>query len=530
MSGTLSSAQLMASAGTQTSPVQQTLSSKIPVSTATSSTATVAVAAAAAAGVVSSLVPTIAVEGYGGGGGGGLTLSSLPPIDSQVAAITPTPSPAQQLSSSTSSSSSLAVQVSTPASSVGGSSTSTLVGASGGCGGSSSSSPPKPKRSGSLALFYRRLYQLAYMRIKDLCERLGLAQDIQQKVWTCFEHIMITSPDLMRERHLDQVIMCCVYVLSKVARLDITFQEIMRQYRHQPQSKNHVYRNVLLNNGPRKAPVPDSNSSPPPAEDGSNNMDIEEGSSCADQPQRLTPKDHLLYPQDIPLNKRGDIIEFYNKIFIGLVKDYVLRFSPQNDADNPALSPLPDIRRSTPSPRRLSKHHNIYVSPYKGSALDLSPSTLGKVYTVGKSPAADLHSISKAIGWASRKRPLDTLLAASPDLTATSPAAKRLHTAIAGVVSSSSSSPLLHRQQQQQQNQHQNLMLQQLMNVVSDRENMRSAASASSTTSTGASAIGGGGGGSGNILQQLPIVKTHPPPPSSSSLSQNQNPPPHSSQ
>ena len=51
---------------------------------------------------------------------------------------------------------------------------------------------------------------------------------------------MLRTPDLMRDRHLDQLIMCCIYVMAKVLRLDITFQEIMRQYRHQPQAKSHV--------------------------------------------------------------------------------------------------------------------------------------------------------------------------------------------------------------------------------------------------------------------------------------------------
>ena len=60
------------------------------------------------------------------------------------------------------------------------------------------------------------------------------------RVWTCFEFSMLQSPDLIRDRHLDQIIMCCIYVMAKVLRLDITFQEIMRQYRHQPQAKSHV--------------------------------------------------------------------------------------------------------------------------------------------------------------------------------------------------------------------------------------------------------------------------------------------------
>lgn len=55
---------------------------------------------------------------------------------------------------------------------------------------------------------------------------------------------MLQTPDLMRDRHLDQIIMCCIYVMAKVLRLDITFQEIMRQYRHQPQAKSHVCYNT----------------------------------------------------------------------------------------------------------------------------------------------------------------------------------------------------------------------------------------------------------------------------------------------
>ena len=43
--------------------------------------------------------------------------------------------------------------------------------------------------------------------------------------------------------------------------------------------------------------------------------------------ERKSPSDHL-YKSDIPEGSRGDIIQFYNKVFIGLVKDYALKFSP----------------------------------------------------------------------------------------------------------------------------------------------------------------------------------------------------------
>jgi len=39
---------------------------------------------------------------------------------------------------------------------------------------------------------------------------------IISRVWTCFEHCMVKSPDILRDRHMDQIIMCSIYILSKV--------------------------------------------------------------------------------------------------------------------------------------------------------------------------------------------------------------------------------------------------------------------------------------------------------------------------
>ena len=42
----------------------------------------------------------------------------------------------------------------------------------------------------------------------------------------------------------------------------------------------------------------------------------------------VTDVSTILFRDDIDVGTRGDIIQFYNKIFIGYVKDYVLKFSP----------------------------------------------------------------------------------------------------------------------------------------------------------------------------------------------------------
>ena len=44
-----------------------------------------------------------------------------------------------------------------------------------------------------------------------------------------------------------------------------------------------------------------------------------------------TSVDMLLYRPEVEVGSRGDIIQFYNKVFIGFIKDFVTRFSPSDD-------------------------------------------------------------------------------------------------------------------------------------------------------------------------------------------------------
>lgn len=75
---------------------------------------------------------------------------------------------------------------------------------------------------------------------------------------------------------------------------------------------------MLLNNGRRVR----SNSVPDLAGDSQPFGEEEGGTSDLDA---------LLYRADIPVGSRGDIIQFYNKVFISYIKDFVTRFSPVED-------------------------------------------------------------------------------------------------------------------------------------------------------------------------------------------------------
>lgn len=83
------------------------------------------------------------------------------------------------------------------------------------------SSPPldqKPKRTGGLAIFFRKFYMLAGVRLDDLCDKLNITDTtLVQKIWTVFVYSITHQTELMRDRHLDQQLMCAVYALCKVS-------------------------------------------------------------------------------------------------------------------------------------------------------------------------------------------------------------------------------------------------------------------------------------------------------------------------
>ncbi|XP_043540744.1 retinoblastoma-like protein 1, partial [Chiloscyllium plagiosum] len=73
----------------------------------------------------------------------------------------------------------------------------------------------KPKKTGSLALFFRKVYHLASVRLRDLCLKLDVSAELRRKIWTCFEYSLVHCTDLMTDRHLDQLLLCAVYIMAK---------------------------------------------------------------------------------------------------------------------------------------------------------------------------------------------------------------------------------------------------------------------------------------------------------------------------
>ncbi|XP_065501656.1 retinoblastoma-like protein 1 isoform X2 [Caloenas nicobarica] len=249
------------------------------------------------------------------------------------------------------------------------------------------SSASKPKRTGSLALFYRKVYHLASVRLRDLCLKLDVSNDLRRKIWTCFEFTLVHCADLMKDRHLDQLLLCAFYIMAKVTKEERTFQDIMKSYRNQPQANSHVYRSVLLRNVSADVQL-DKNAK--------QDVDMREESSV--KTGSSSGRSAAESSSESETEERGDLIKFYNAVYVGRVKSFALKYDVTNHdhvVEAPPLSPFPHIKHQAGSPRRISQQHSVYVSPHKNGACLTPRSAL--MYKFSGSPSKSLKDINNMI-------------------------------------------------------------------------------------------------------------------------------------
>uniref|UniRef100_A0A7N6A576 Retinoblastoma 1 n=1 Tax=Anabas testudineus TaxID=64144 RepID=A0A7N6A576_ANATE len=186
----------------------------------------------------------------------------------------------------------------------------------------SQSSPRHPK-SNSLSLFYKKLYRLAYMRLKTLCSYLLSSHpELEPIIWTLFQYTLQHEYELMKDRHLDQLMMSAMYAICKVKSVDLRFKTIVTAYKNLPNTNQETFKNVLISEG------------------------------------------HY-----------DSIIVFYNQVFMQKLKTNILQYASNRP---PTLSPIPQIPRSPykfpNSPLRVPGSNNVYVSPLKSPRM--SPSIM----------------------------------------------------------------------------------------------------------------------------------------------------------
>ncbi|XP_040383154.1 retinoblastoma-related protein 1 [Oryza brachyantha] len=240
---------------------------------------------------------------------------------------------------------------------------------------------PNPAAGGELCaetgigVFLSKIAKLAAIRIRGLCERLQLSQQVLERVYSLVQQIISQQTALFFNRHIDQIILCSIYGVAKISQLALTFKEIIFGYRKQSQCKPQVFRSVYVHWASRSR-------------------------------NGKTGEEHV------------DIITFYNEVFIPTVKPLLVELgsgaSPnkKNEEKSAADGPYPESPRlarfpNLPdmSPKKVSAAHNVYVSPLRSSKMDtlLSPSSKSYYACVGESthafqsPSKDLKVINNRL-------------------------------------------------------------------------------------------------------------------------------------
>lgn len=95
----------------------------------------------------------------------------------------------------------------------------------------------------------RKFYGLANRRLLLLCKSLCLVDSFPQ-IWHLAEHsFTLESSRLLRNRHLDQLLLCAIHLHVRLEKLHLTFSMIIQHYRRQPHFRRSAYREVSLGNG-----------------------------------------------------------------------------------------------------------------------------------------------------------------------------------------------------------------------------------------------------------------------------------------
>ncbi|XP_076687043.1 retinoblastoma-like protein 1 isoform X3 [Andrena cerasifolii] len=245
--------------------------------------------------------------------------------------------------------------------------------------------PAKPKRTGSVALFFRKFYNLASVRMLDLCSSLEIMDtDLKKKIWTIFEYSVKERTDLMKDRHLDQILMCAIYVICKLAKMEKnSFTEIMRCYRLQPQAESHIYRSVLI------AKMSGNEQQKGSEETGQKDVGNKEANVAPPTPTNMAGTS-----QNFGEETRGDLIKFYNTVYVPQVKEVANKLGlARGSVMNLSLSPLPKGKPPASSPvRRVTG--SIMTRTWDPKAISASPAPQLS-YCFSRSPAKDLEAINK---------------------------------------------------------------------------------------------------------------------------------------
>lgn len=163
-------------------------------------------------------------------------------------------------------------------------------------------------RTSVLQLFFRKVLSLAASRIYRLGSILGLEAKFLNQVWTAIKECLSTQHHLLKDRHLDQIVLCSLYGVCKVNHIpNVSFKRVVEGYKELLNSSQGDHTGHRLGNSHGVSP-----------------------SSSASTVWARNYQDVIRNIKLDDSSSRGDIITFYNRCYLPTMKVFLLQFRMQD--------------------------------------------------------------------------------------------------------------------------------------------------------------------------------------------------------
>ncbi|PWZ27747.1 hypothetical protein Zm00014a_043021 [Zea mays] len=214
----------------------------------------------------------------------------------------------------------------------------------------------------TIQIFFSKILKLAAIRIRNLCERIQYMEQTE-RVYNVFKQILDQQTTLFFNRHIDQLILCCLYGVAKVCQLELSFREILNNYKKEAQCKPEVFLSIYI---------------------GSRNHN------------------------GVLISRHVDIITFYNEVFVPAAKPFLVSLissgtRPEDKKNasgqvpgSPKLSPFPNLPDM--SPKKVSASHNVYVSPLRQTKINMAYACLNSTAQYVSTTASMTKLLSPKLG------------------------------------------------------------------------------------------------------------------------------------
>jgi len=220
----------------------------------------------------------------------------------------------------------------------------------------------------ALDIFFRKLLFLGSGRLQALSTRAGLSSIQVENAWSALKYILSEKWKLLVGRHLDQMIMCCVYGVAKLSQetSSMKFSDITRWYEVLPHTREESFKQYVSS----------------------------------------------IYV-DVKLSvdgekERGDIIQFYNQVFVQNMKRFLLQCRSRDLSKKSIASE--DVRDMSRDPIQAQ----ILASPMRRTSnTEQQPRVVGKVKISSMSPSSRMQMSRAGFG-----APLGTMSPATRTLYA----------------------------------------------------------------------------------------------------------------